>query len=611
MRPTIHYLFMRFFIAAAIAPLLLAQPQLPPGVVFHPGPVNSVTIGTTAIYAPQRGATQLLLTHARRDILPGPATASIVAPAAERDLFENPAAFWTAFETGRFHDYAQASTKVPIAPVKVTRAVGDGDRVGEHIRVVATPGYTRGAVSYIVETGGKKIAATGDLIYGDGQLFDLYSLQDAAPDAKARGYHGYAARAGQLIASLRRIQAEKPDIVLPARGPAIGNPAAAIEMLITRLQSFLASHFETDALRWYWGDDNHKIRSAAVERPMEILPMAEQQKLPANILAIGNSRLILSKSGAAFLVDAGYRNLLAELRKLKAEGKIESVDGIWITHYHDDHTDYINDIVAEFGSRVYFTQQMAEVMAAPAEFRLPCLTTRPVSGAFPRKDGETLSWKEWKLTFWHFPGQTLYHGGLVAKNDNGETHLFAGDSFTPSGMDDYCMQNRDFLRDNEGYDFCLRRIASLPKGAWVLNQHVAPMFRYTPAQIDRMRAELRERSAVLRELSPWPDINYMVDESWARIHPYGQEAAPGAEVTLELRILNHAPSEMHYDVTWNLPEDWRLVDAPRSVTIAARKEGRLRARIKTGAPGLEVPTATIAFGQFKLNAWTEALVHVK
>ena len=353
-----------------------------------------------------------------------------------------------------------------------------------------TPGYTRGAVSYLLETGGKRIACTGDLIYGDGKLFDLYSLQDAVPEAKARGYHGYAARAGDLIRSLRAIAKEKPDIVLPARGPAITDPQASITRLIHRLQAFLQSHFETDALRWYWGDENHRIRSRAVERPMDILPMAEQSKLPADILPIGNSRVILSKSGNAFVVDAGYRNLLPELRKLRDAGRLRTVEGIWITHYHDDHTDYIRDVSAEFHSPVYFTDRMSEVMGKPGAFRLPCLTTKGVPTSGAKRDGETLDWHEWKFTFWHFPGQTLYHGGLVAKREDGQTYLFTGDSFTPSGMDDYCMQNRDILRRGEGYEFCLRRIASLPENTWLLNQHVEPMFRYTGAQVKRMQTEL-------------------------------------------------------------------------------------------------------------------------
>src|SRR5687768_18422649 len=87
-------------------------------------------------------------------------------------------------------------------------------------------------------------------------------------------------------------------------------------------------------------------------------------------------------------------------------------------------------------------------------FRLPCLTNRAVTFRGGKKDGESMPWNEWEFTFLHFPGQTLYHGGLVAKRDDGQTYLFTGDSFTPSGMDDYCMQNRNILRQGEGYDFC-------------------------------------------------------------------------------------------------------------------------------------------------------------
>jgi len=595
---------------------LAGAQTLPKGIRFQKGASsNTVLIGeTTAVYGATSGkVTRLLLTHARRDaISPGSAN-HVVVPAAEMDLFADPGAFWEKLETARFHDYAQQSTMVPVAPLRIERTVSDGDTFdagGVAVRVLATPGYTRGAVSYLLETGGKRIACTGDLIYGDGQFFDLYSLQDAVPEAKARGYHGYAARAGDLIRSLRAVAKTKPDIILPVRGPAITDPQASIARLIERLQTFLQSHFETDALRWYWGDDNHRIRSRAVERPMDILPMAEQSKLPGDIVAIGNSRVILSKSGNAFVVDAGYRNLLAELRKLRDAGRLRTVEGIWITHYHDDHTDYISDVSQEFNAPVYFTDRMSEVMGRPGAFRLPCLTTKgvPVSGA--KRDGERLDWHEWKFTFWYFPGQTLYHGGLVAERD-GQTYLFTGDSFTPSGMDDYCMQNRVILREGEGYEFCLRRIASLPENAWLLNQHVEPMFRYSAAQVNRMRAELAERSTALAQLSPWPDINYMVDESWARVFPYGSEVRAGETVDLELRITNHAPQPLNYRAAWNLPPGLELIRADRDLAIAPRKEGVLRARVRAAVPGLHVVTADLSFAGRELKQWTEALIRVR
>jgi glyoxylase-like metal-dependent hydrolase (beta-lactamase superfamily II) len=344
---------------------------------------------------------------------------------------------------------------------------------------------------------------------------------------------------------------------------------------------------------------------------MKIMPMAETSKLPPDILAIGNSRVILSQSGAAFLVDAGYNRILPELQRMKREGKIRSIDGIWVTHYHDDHTDFVNDVVQAFDSPVYFTDTMSEVMKSPGSFRLPCLTTHPISTQHAVADGESLQWHEWRFTFWRFPGQTLYHGGLVAHRDGGQTYLFAGDSFTPSGMDDYCMQNRDFLRKGAGYEYCLRKIASLPRDTWILNQHVEPIFRFTPAQLTRMATELDKRSAVLNELSPWPDINYMIDESWTRVYPYAQTVKEKEVVALSVRITNHAPNEMTYRVNLNVPVGWERLGGENATTVPATTDGEIEARFRVTGQGLQVVTADISFGSWQLPAWTEALVRIR
>jgi len=229
----------------------------------------------------------VLFTGARRDVVWAGAPlvargAAAIVPDRERTLFESPGAFWAAYETQRFHDYSQVNTKVLRHPLPVSRAVRGGETLDledVRIEVIDTPGYTPGAVSYWLETGGRRIACTGDLIYGDGQLLDISSLQDAVPEAKARGYHGYAARVGDLIESLRRIATRKPDILAPARGPLIENPAKAIDSLISRLQALLASHYSIDALRWYWGDENLRVRSRKALEGLSVdwMPMADQR----------------------------------------------------------------------------------------------------------------------------------------------------------------------------------------------------------------------------------------------------------------------------------------------------------------------------------------------
>jgi glyoxylase-like metal-dependent hydrolase (beta-lactamase superfamily II) len=155
----------------------------------------------------------------------------VIAPLAENLLLEEPEKFWEEFSTGRFHDYAQQSTKILGEAIQVKRWVKGGDVVtsnGATLRVIDTPGYTRGAVSYVAEIDGKKTAFTGDLIYGDGKIFDLYSFQDAIPTAQVGGYHGYGGRLADLLASVRKLQEEKLDLIVPVRGPLIREPGKAL-----------------------------------------------------------------------------------------------------------------------------------------------------------------------------------------------------------------------------------------------------------------------------------------------------------------------------------------------------------------------------------------------
>jgi hypothetical protein len=102
----------------------------------------------------------------------------------------------------------------------------------------------------------------------------------------------------------------------------------------------------------------------------------------------------------------------------------------------------------------------------------------------------------------------------------------------------------------------------------------------------------------------------MVDESWARMYPYGQEAAPG-EFTVALRILNHAPDTQTFEIHWNPPSGVRLVRAERRLRIAARAEKSATATLRATIPGLYVITAGLRFGSHELPDWTEAIVRVK
>ena len=608
-------------LALALYSAVSTAAPLPPEIKLHAGTVNSVRIRSVAIYGDavpdQKPPAYVLLTHARREIVSAAETtiargAAAVVPAREREQFESPATLWAAFEHGRYHDYAQRSRKYPTRPIVVSRAVVGGDSIeadGLRYDVVDTPGFTPGAVSYMLSVGGRRIAFTGDLILAGGQVADLYSLQDAIPEAKARGYHGYAARAATLIASLRRIAAAKPDVIVPARGAVITDPRKDIGQLIARIQALMANHFSTDALLWYWGAENLRIRSSAVldGKPVDSMPMAEQMPLPSWIVEIANSRVIISADRAAFLVDAGYRDIVRSLEKLKNAGRFNRLEGIWVTHYHDDHTDNVQAVADRFDAPVHTTARMADILANPARYDMPCLTTAAIRARI-EPERHKLRWHEFELTFYDFPGQTLYHGGLLVRRNSGEEIFFVGDSFTPSGIDDYCLYNRNILREGEGYLYCLDVLHRSPR-AWLINQHVSPMFRFAGAHYDRMRAALFDRMRLLDELSPWPDRNFMVDASWARTYPYSQQTSTG-EFSISTRVTNHSGDARDFAVSWNPPAGVDLLDSDRRITVAAHQEGTANARFRASAPGLYVITAGLRFGTYDLPDWAEAIVRV-
>lgn len=601
------------------------------GLSFVSGPVNGAFIArggkSLAVYGDPSGLRPapdtVLLTEARRDVAwaaRGPAQhgALVIAPAKEAELLAQPERFWNELRERRFHDYAQQTTRIPVEPIPVSRAVKGGETVSWadlSIRVIDTPGYTRGAVSYVVELEDRTVAFTGDLIRDDGKLQDLFSLQDAIPEAKVGGYHGWAGRLGELMASLDRLAAEKPDLLIPLRGPIIRDPAAAIARLQDRIRAVYANYLSIDALRWYFKDEHIRAKARRVlgpEAQVDWMPMAETVPLPDTIIPIANARLILSDDRSGFLVDCGSMEIVNELRKLRAAGKLASVEHVFVTHYHDDHTDALPALVAEFGARVHACGSLIDLIERPADYRLPCLTKNPTPVTSKHREGETWRWKECELTIFDHPGQTLHHNALLVRRDGGGSAFFVGDSFTPSGVDDYCLQNRNFLREGQGLLRCLEQLDSLPGGCLILNQHVEPAFRFSPAQVGRMRETLRQRMPLLAELLPFDDPNYGLDEGWAVLHPYWRTLRSGESAKLALRITNHSSRERTFRAVVRAPAPLRVSSAG-SVRIPPHSEGALEVTVQAppdAAPGRCVLVADVASDEFELREWTEAVVEI-
>ncbi|MBN2315790.1 MAG: MBL fold metallo-hydrolase [Sedimentisphaerales bacterium] len=608
--------------------------QLSEYVSLIRGPVNGAIIekddARLVLYGDPSGkmsnAEMVLFTHSRRDVVWSGRKlvengAISVVPDSDSENFSNVEQFWTDFATRRFHDYAQQGTKILTKPMKIGKTVRDGDSFfwkGIPVKVIETPGYTRQAVSYVIEVDDIRYAFVGDIIYGDGKLLDLYSLQDAVKEAKIGGYHGWAGRMGDLIVSLRKIAAEKPDILIPIRGPVIRNPDEAIGLLIQRLRRVYENYLSISAGRWYF-KERYDILAARVLGPdpkVNWMPWAEviEEQPPEWIIPISNSRLIVSEDRSGFLVDCGSRRIVNELIKLKDAGKLARLEGLFITHYHDDHTNDVNACLDEFNCPIYATGPSVDILEHPAAYRLPAMTPNPIKNIHVMPEGHKMRWKEFTFTFHDYPGQTIYHDALLVEKDNAEKIFFMGDSFTPSGIDDYCLLNRNLMHESTGYFYCLDLLRRIPSETLLINEHVVQPFRFSAPQLDHMTATFAKRKALLAELFPWDEPNYGIDERWIRFTPYGQKIKSGRTIHLSMKIFNHSDVPHTFTTALHLPAGINAARTFASITVPPRVEKQVDYDLDVSVsanPGTCVITADVEWDHWKLPRWTEAIIEIE
>ena len=92
-------------------------------------------------------------------------------------------------------------------PVPTDLQVGEDtplDLAGMRVWAIRVPGHTYGSMAWMFEKGGKRYVSTGDLIMPDGVLGYAGSINFSARD---------------VLSSLRKLQALRPDVVLPGHGP--------------------------------------------------------------------------------------------------------------------------------------------------------------------------------------------------------------------------------------------------------------------------------------------------------------------------------------------------------------------------------------------------------
>lgn len=550
--------------------------------------------------------TDVLLTHHHRDQLQGLARAAaagarIWAPPVERDLIASAGAHWQARQVVNDYDLRQDRFSIlEQVPVAGTVAEYRTVRYGDHdVYTLPTPGHTIGSVTYLVEVDGRRLAFSGDLLYGDGRVWSL-----AATQWTYGGVEGEAA----TVLSAGILGDREPEVLLPSHGEPIEEPAVAIARMRANLRELLDMRRAEpwDLERWQ-------------RQPWD--PVTPH--LLRNRTCLAHSYALLSETGAALLVDWGYdmhtgttnastretrRPLLASIPALERDHGVERIEAVVPTHFHDDHVGGLNLLRDVEGTAVWAPENVAPILEQPERYDLPCLWFDPIPVDRVLPLGAPFRWHEYELTLHELPGHTLYAVAISFEVD-GKLVVAGGDQYAEEGdkpVLNYFYRNRFRLDD---YVASARLYRELRPDV-VVSGHWSPL-EVTDEYLDRIEADGARLAELHRELLPLEDVDFGAEGFGARIAPYRSTVRGGEELALEVEVRNPFGREEVARVRLVVPAGW---DAPpeQEVRLGAHATAAVRFAVRPAAATRRARVAAdLTVGGVPFGQQAEALVDVE
>ena len=537
-----------------------------------------------------RRVEEVLLTHHHRDQAQGLCDIDapgfrVGVPAQEAKFFEDVESFWRDVRIFINYD-CRSHWNTVRKSVPVSRRLNPGDKVtwrGFEIEAVETPGATDHSLSYLAEIDGRRVAFCGNLLSGRGRVPNWFDLH--------WDYYGFTQGIDASLGSFERLRTKDPDLLLPAHGVPIDDPAGAMEA-------------------------NAGIYAALREMlvPNELVRVHQEVRriLPHLVFLGANCYALLSDSGRAFVWDYGYvdRDRVDELKKSFGMKTIATAS---FSHYHDDHAIRAWELDRE-GTDFWVFENMADIFAHPSRYRLPCLIPFAIPPRRVLRNGEKVRWEEYELEFFHLPGQTEFHQGLLVTVD-GKRVLFTGDDtwnkkFPEKARNGPLVPHNEYLLDS-GFIACARKmIACRPD--LVCPAHTE---EYSPTARDLEEflvwaLRLRE---LMTSLIDQPDPNFGMDYRWCHFYPFRLDTGCG-RARLELRLRNHLFRPAKVGIRLKLPEGVSCPHPERTVELAGKTQVAVPfeiaapARPETAAPRRWVVTADITVNGRRLGEYAEALL---
>ena len=554
--------------------------------------------------------TDVLMTHHHRDQgqgLPRAVAAGVRVhvPPVEVDLFTAVDRMWEARQLDNRYllrdDHLSLLEPVPVtSTVPEYRTVEHG---GVSLRVLPTPGHTVGSVSYLLERDGRRIAFTGDLLYGPGQVWSLASTQWSYTESEGPA---------MTVLSALLLGDEEPDLLLPSHGRPMPEARGALALLAERMQGYV---------------DGRRTRPWDLRRWLRdpFTPLTEHLLL--NRTSLAASYVLLSRTGEALFVDYGYdvttglptateraarRPWLASLRALKELYGVRRVSVALPTHYHDDHVAGMPLLRAVEGTEIWAPEHVARVLAEPDDLDLPCRWFDPVVADRALPLGESFRWNEYTVTVHDLPGHTRFAAAYEVEVD-GVRALFTGDQQDGLGEPgvraevlNYQYRNRFRVEDYRRSAALYQRVAP----GLMLTGHWSPR-DVDQAYLDDLARRGEELVAVHHALLPLDELDLGADSVLARIRPYRSRVQPGGTLGFTLEVRNPLPEPADVQLVPVLPRGWTTTPVPPVHLGPGESADVAWTATATGAPGRHRRVAVdVTIGSLRLGQHAEALVDV-
>lgn len=496
----------------------------------------------------------VLFTHHHREQCQGASKltgtgAKIAAPEAERELFEKPASFRRMNVTlgDKFTIHGSSYVRPPMTPIPLDRTFKTNDTFawrGHEFVCLDTRGNSPGSMTYLLNVGGRKLAFSGDVMLDGARMHTWFDTE---------WDYGFAEGIKALRASVARLAAEEPALMLPSQGKVVRNPQKQLREYpskLERLQKLYIRGYDPEGGSVAYQD---KVSTpTVVSNIWQVSPHLFKFKRP-NFWP--NFSLILSDSGRALLSDCGLLDekfLDDALEGMRTHYGLTAIDAIIVSHMHGDHFLEAPHLRQKWGAQVWALDNMVDKMEHPERFDYAAPVQAygkknpdgsPMSGvrvdrAF--KSGETFEWEGYKFTIDWMPGQTEFalclHGMIDGRKVAFTGDNIFGDPDDPSQTGHEAMVAHNSAILEEGYIYGAEYLKRLQPDL-LMGGHSFVMDR-PAAFIERYRNWSYQMRDAFRELSSEKDYRYWFDPFWVRAEPYRVKLKPGEAISIQLHVRN-------------------------------------------------------------------------